>query len=158
MNSADITKDIKEIKKNFFDDLKSGNLYNQKRISEMENKSLFGDLGLGLDDFNFDGFDPDELDFGNTDSTMSTAEKVQSKASMLSANAISQNTNATIQGFEALGNITISSSLNTAKAITENQNSINTMNMINTQSMFSQVNSVLTDIANSLRSIDKYSE
>ena len=155
-NNSETGKTIQNIKKNFFEDLKTGKWYNKQRDDKAAlDATGFGDL-FDFDDF---GFDDSFDDAGFSDDDMpalSTADKVQAQASLVTANAVNLNTQSTLASLEATGKIVSKSMMDSADYIVANQTSINSMNMVNHYKMFNEVNAVLGDMAMNLRGLFQY--
>ena len=153
-DSSEANKAIRDIKKNFMEDLKTGNWFNKQRSDD----AMFENSGFS--DFVFDESDFDvELDDSGTNSTnapISNADKVQIKTSMATTNAVMQNTNATLSSIEAGSKMVASSMMSSAEMITENQNSINSVNMVNTYKMYDQVSNILNEMNTNVRGLFQY--
>ena len=59
---SDVGQAVAETKKSIFEDLKTGQFYNRKRIDEMEIKASGGLLDFNMDDDPFNSMDSDDFD------------------------------------------------------------------------------------------------
>ena len=139
-NSSSYMGDLKDLKKNVIEDLKTGNFYNKDRAGKEAFKAM------GWDDV-FSGFD--ELDSGvDFDSTNDT----------VTTNAINTNTEATVNVMSAVGTTVANSVATSAEYVAKNQNNIASQTMVNNVKIFNEVNNALVDISTTLHGIFDYTK
>ena len=151
--NSEMNKTVKNIKRNFMDDLKTGKWYNKQRNEKAElEASGFGDL-FDFDDFDLD-FNEDEISEPN----LSTADKVQAKVGMSTTNAVAAGTQATLSGMKQSATMIAASNMESADYIVKNQNNIHSINTVNQHKMFNEINGVLNDIATNIRGLFQYTQ
>src|SRR5574344_1439604 len=154
ISSSSYTDSAKKLIKNFAEDVKSGNYYNKARESKAILSATGWDSVLDTSDFNFDFDDvADNADFENTDSPLTDGEKVQTQTQLLTANAIQQGAASTLHVIKESTSMSVDATIQSSKYIAENQNAINTTNMVFQQKMFNELNSGVLDIATNIRGI-----
>ena len=87
-----------ELRKNLFDDLKSGNWYNKQRVDEVENEAIGAMFGFDDDTFNLDDLD---FDFSNDDDLDSDDGIDEGTEAIVSTQK--QSANAMIYAMDAVG-------------------------------------------------------
>lgn len=139
-NSSSYMGDLKDLKKNAIEDLKTGNFYNKDRASKEAFKSSgWEDVFAGFDDME------SEVDF-------------DSSGNSVTSNAINNNTEATVNIMSAVGTTVSHSVASSAEYIAQNQNNIASRNMVNNMKIFNEVNNALVDISTTLHGIFDYTK
>ena len=158
-NQSSMAKDVSGFKKNLFEDLRTGNFYNKQRTSKAVLEATgwgealdFSDFDFG--DFNFDDSD-DDLD---AEPKMTSGEKAQTKAQIMTASTVQQNTQVTATMLATSSNKISSSVAKSSEYLAEQQNAFFTMNNLNNQKMFSEMSGMVQDIATNVRGSFKYTE
>ena len=155
-NNSETSKAVRNIKKNFLDDIKTGKIYNKER----QNKANLEASGFA------DVFDMSDFDFLNDDNS-GTDNSAMAKVNATIANSTNSSIKAgaigTMNAIEANAKVVSTSMMTSATMIVENQSAINNTNMVLNQKMFGEINGVLSDMDKNIRglfdhtaNIDKY--
>ncbi len=143
LTTSDVYKAVDRGKKNIFDDLKSGKLYNKDRMgsdSEGDFDNLYGgmgnDLGFDMNDFNFDSFDDDS---GSSKANIVVVNQgVGNKAMAAATSGIAKST------------------LMSADMIVRNQRAQHATDMAFNMKAFNNINANLGNVTNAIVSISEF--
>src|SRR5574344_1938776 len=154
-NSSSYSTELKNMKKNFFEDLKTGEIYNKKRDQQAALKASGFDEVFDMSDFNFDAL---EEDAASNESDLSSGDVLTAKAQLSTTGAVKEQTYSTISAMEQTAKSVSSSMMQSSDYIVKNQTAINNYQMLVNSKMFGEINNVLNDIGNNVRGIYEYTQ
>ncbi|MEI2420696.1 hypothetical protein V6O07_10515, partial [Arthrospira platensis SPKY2] len=148
--NSQVMKDIKQIKKDALEDLKSGSFYNQSRADARmdasiaaEDKNMMADLGFDFNDA--DGEVDDEAilkKMMGEKSTSTSSDKNQSvpqSGQVINNISINKSSDDTLSSIAKVSRLTATTTFKSSEMIVENQNVLHSVTTITNQRMFAEV-------------------